>query len=110
MRSGCSVPRGVARWAERTGVHEREGFTAARAQAQLLVESAGAMKSRVAREGAFAMLAAVALRHGQLEAVAGALVAALPRNEHLGAALPELAAYAEGRHGDASLVGALRTA
>ena len=73
-------------------------------QAQLLVESAGAMRSKVAREGAFAMLAACALRHGQLEAVAGALVAALPRNEHLGALLPELAEYAEARHRDASLV------
>ena len=73
-------------------------------QAQLLVESAGAMKSRGAREGAFAMLATCALRYGQLEAVAGALVAALPRNEHLGTVLPELAEYAEARHGDASLV------
>ena len=75
-----------------------------RAQALQLVEDAGAMRSRPAREGAFGMLAACALRYGQLEAVAGALAAALARSEHLAAALPELAEYAEARHGDTRLV------
>jgi condensin complex subunit 1 len=62
------------------------------------------MKSKATREGAFGMLAACALRYGQLEAVAAALVAALARREHLAGVLPELAEHAEGRYGDARLV------
>ena len=73
-------------------------------QAQLLLESAQAMKSKAARDGAFATLAACALRYGQLEAVAGASVAALTRNEHLAGVLAELAEYCEAKYHDERLV------
>ena len=73
-------------------------------QAQLLLESAQAMKSKVARDGAFAILTACALRYGQLEAVAGAAVAALTRNEHLASVLAELAAFCEAKYHDERLV------
>lgn len=67
-------------------------------QAQLLLESPQAMKSKPARDGAFATLAACALRYGQLEAVAGAAVAALTRNEHLASGLAELAEFCEAKY------------
>ena len=73
-------------------------------QAQLLLESAQAMKSRATRDGAFATLAACALRYGQLEAVAGASVAALTRNEHLASVLAELAEFCEAKYHDERLV------
>lgn len=73
-------------------------------QAQLLLESAQAMKSRAARDGAFATLAACALRYGQLEAVAGSSVAALTRNEHLANVLAELAEFCEAKYHDERLV------
>ena len=73
-------------------------------QAQLLLESAQAMKSKAARDGAFATLAACALRYGQLEAVAGASVAALTRNEHLAGVLAELADFCEAKYHDERLV------
>ena len=73
-------------------------------QAQLLLESAQAMKSKVARDGAFAILTACALRYNQLEAVAGAAVAALTRNEHLASVLAELAAFCEAKYHDERLV------
>ena len=73
-------------------------------QAQLLLESAQAMKSRAARDGAFATLAACALRYGQLEAVAGASIAALTRNEHLANVLAELAEFCEAKYHDERLV------
>ena len=73
-------------------------------QAQLLLESAQAMKSKSARDGAFAILTACALRYNQLEAVAGAAVAALTRNEHLASVLAELAAFCEAKYHDERLV------
>ena len=73
-------------------------------QAQLLLESAQAMKSKAARDGAFATMAACALRYGQLEAVAGASVAALTRNEHLAGVLAELAEFCEAKYHDERLV------
>ena len=73
-------------------------------QAQLLLESAQAMKSKAARDGAFATLAACALRYGQLEAVAGASIAALTRNEHLANVLAELAEFCEAKYHDERLV------
>ncbi len=73
-------------------------------QAQLLLESAQAMKSKAARDGAFATLAACALRYGQLEAVAGASIAALTRNEHLAGVLAELAEFCEAKYHDERLV------
>ena len=73
-------------------------------QAQLLLESAPAMKSWGTREGAFATLAACALRYGQLEAVASASVAALTRNEHLASVLAELAEFCEAKYHDERLV------
>lgn len=62
------------------------------------------MRSKPARQAVFEVLAAVALRYGGLEAVTGALAAALSKHEHLAAALAELAAYAEGKFGDSRLV------
>ncbi len=73
-------------------------------QAQLLLESAAAMKSKTARDGAFAVLTACALKYGQLEAVAGAAVAALTRNEHMAVALAELAEYSQAKYDDSRLV------
>ncbi|CAL5220968.1 g3074 [Coccomyxa viridis] len=73
------------------------------AKAQLLLESAQAMKSKAARDGAFATLAACALRYGQLEAVAGASIAALTRNEHLAGVLAELAEFCEAKYHDERL-------
>ena len=73
-------------------------------QAQLLLESAQAMKSKSARDGAFAILTACALRYNQLEAVAGAAIAALTRNEHLASVLAELAAFGEAKYHDERLV------
>ncbi len=73
-------------------------------QAQLLLESAAAMKSKTSRDGAFAVLSACALKYGQLEAVAGAAVGALARNEHMAAALAELAEYSQAKYDDARLV------
>ncbi|CAL8472231.1 g11773 [Coccomyxa elongata] len=71
--------------------------------AQLLLESAAAMKSKTARDGAFAVLTACALKYGQLEAVAGAAVAALTRNEHMAVALAELAEYSQAKYDDSRL-------
>lgn len=79
-------------------------------QAQLLLESAQAMKLKAAREGAFATLAACALRYGQLEAVAGASIAALTRNEHLANVLAELAEFCEAKYHDERLVCAVTNA
>lgn len=62
------------------------------------------MRSKPARQAVFEVLAAVALRYGGLEAVTGALAAALSKHEHLAAALAELAAYAEGKFSDSRLV------
>ena len=73
-------------------------------QAQLLLESPQAIKSKPARDGVFATLAACALRYGQLEAVAGAAVAALTRNEHLASGLAELAEFCEAKYHDERLV------
>ena len=73
-------------------------------QAQLLLENAQAMKSRATRDGAFATLAACALRYGQLEAVAGASIAALTRNEHLASVLADLAEFCEAKYHDERLV------
>ena len=73
-------------------------------QAQLLLESAGAMKSKTAKDGAFAVLSTCALKYGHLEAVAGAAVAALARNEHMAVALAELAEYSQAKYDDARLV------
>lgn len=62
------------------------------------------MKSKTVREAAFAILTSCALRYGQLEAIGGSTIAALTRNEHLAAALAELAEYAEAKHDDSRLV------
>ncbi len=50
------------------------------------------------------MLAACALHYGQLEAVAGAAVGALRRNEHLASGLAELAEFCEAKYHDERLV------
>ncbi|KAK9839654.1 hypothetical protein WJX81_003584 [Elliptochloris bilobata] len=71
--------------------------------AHQLAESASAMRSKPARMAAFEVLAAVALKYGALEAVTGALTAALARAEHLASALAELAAFAENKFGDSRL-------
>ncbi len=81
-----------------------------RAQAHQLAESAGAMRGKLARQAVFEVLAAGALRYGGLEAVAGALAAALARHEHLAVALAELAEFAEAKVGDSRLVRPPRSA
>jgi hypothetical protein len=62
------------------------------------------MKSKTAKDAAFAVLSSCALKYGQLEAIAGSTIAALTRNEHLAATLAELAEYAENKCDDNRLV------
>ena len=62
------------------------------------------MKSKPARDAVFTTLTACALRYNQLEAVAGAAVAALTRNEHLANVLAELAEFCEAKYHDERLV------
>ncbi len=68
------------------------------------------MRGKLARQAVFEVLAAAALRYGGLEAVAGALAAALARHEHLAVALAELAEFAEAKVGDSRLVRPPRSA
>lgn len=73
-------------------------------QANLVLESPTAVRSRTAKEASFRMMAALALRYQQLDVAAGDLVDLLNKHEHLPAVLAELAAFAAQQYEDSRLV------
>lgn len=69
-----------------------------------MLGSPTALRSKVVREAAFRLLAAMALRYQQLDVVAGALVDLLSKHDHLPSVLAELAEFAAQQHGNGQLV------